>query len=80
MIFATCRLVQYFVKTNQLFKLRYFCFVIEIVSETQLRKYGKFLEDYASQLNAIEKALDDTVGESWDLTLDPISLQVSYMY
>lgn len=51
-------------------------FLIEIVSETQLRKYGKFLEDYASQLSAIEKALDDTVGESWDLTLDPISLQV----
>ncbi|XP_031573328.1 WASH complex subunit 4-like [Actinia tenebrosa] len=49
---------------------------LKIVSETQLRKYGKFLEDYASQLNAIEKALDDTVGESWDLTLDPISLQV----
>lgn len=54
-------------------------FLIEIVRETQLKKYGKFLEDYASQLSAIEKALDDTVGESWDLTLDPISLQV-YMY
>lgn len=49
---------------------------IEIVSETQLKKYGKFLEDYASQLNAIEKALDDTVGDTWNLTLDPISLQV----
>jgi len=46
------------------------------VSETQLKKYGKFLEDYASQLNAIEKALDDAVGDTWNLTLDPISLQV----
>lgn len=49
---------------------------LEIVSETQLRKYGKFLEEYANQLDAIEKALDDTVGDTWNLTLDPISLQV----
>lgn len=49
---------------------------VEIVSETQLKKYGKFLEEYANQLHAIEKALDDTVGDTWNLTLDPISLQV----
>ena len=41
-----------------------------------MRKYGQFLEEYASQLKAIEDALDDSVGDSWDFTLDPIALQV----
>ena len=48
----------------------------EIVGEVQLKKYGKFLEDYAIQLREIEDALDDSIGDSWDMTLDPISLQV----
>ena len=48
----------------------------EIVGDVQLRKYGKFLEDYASQLQEIEEALEESVGDSWDMTLDPISLQV----
>lgn len=43
-----------------------------------MRKYGQFLEEYASQLKAIEDALDDSVGDSWDFTLDPIALQVGY--
>ncbi len=51
---------------------------IEIVGEVQLRKYGKFLEEYATQLKGIEDALDDSIGDVWDFTLDPISLQVSY--
>ena len=50
--------------------------VTEIVGDVQLRKYGKFLEDYASQLQEIEDALEESVGDSWDMTLDPISLQV----
>ena len=53
-------------------------FSLEIVGEAQLRKYGQFLEEYASQLKAIEDALDDSVGDSWDFTLDPITLQVCY--
>jgi hypothetical protein len=48
----------------------------EIVSEVQLRKYGQFLEEYASQLKGIEDALDEWIGESWDFSLDPIQLQV----
>ena len=48
-----------------------------IVGEVQLKKYGQFLEEHASQLKGIEDALDDTVGDSWDFTLDPIALQVS---
>ena len=42
-----------------------------------MKKYGQFLEEYASQLKAIEDALDDSVGDSWDFSLDPIALQVS---
>ena len=48
----------------------------EIVGELQLKKYGGFLEDYATQLKEIEDALDDSIGDSWDMTLDPIALQV----
>ncbi|XP_041350230.1 WASH complex subunit 4-like isoform X3 [Gigantopelta aegis] len=49
---------------------------LKIVGELQLRKYGKFLEDYASQLKEIEDALDESIGDCWDMTLDPIALQV----
>ncbi|CAI9722200.1 Hypothetical predicted protein [Octopus vulgaris] len=48
---------------------------LKIVGEVQLRKYGKFLEEYSTQLKDIEDALDDCIGDSWDATLDPISLQ-----
>ena len=50
-----------------------------IVGEAQLKKYGQFLEEYASQLKGIEDALDDSVGDSWDFTLDPIALQVLFI-
>lgn len=48
----------------------------EIHTEVQLKNYGKFLEEYTSQLKGIEEALDDTIGDVWDFTLDPIALQV----
>ena len=51
-------------------------YVPEIVGEVQLRKYGKFLEDYATQLHEIEVALGESIGDSWDMTLDPVALQV----
>ena len=41
-----------------------------------LKKFGKFLDDYATQLKDIEDALGESIGDSWDMTLDPISLQV----
>ncbi|CAM1154503.1 KIAA1033 (predicted) [Pycnogonum litorale] len=47
----------------------------KIVGEVQLRKYGKFMEDYIKQLEAIEDALDESIGDLWDVHLDPISLQ-----
>ncbi|XP_056000960.1 WASH complex subunit 4-like isoform X5 [Ostrea edulis] len=48
----------------------------KIVGELQLKKYGMFMEEYATQLREIEDALDDSIGESWDFTLDPIALQL----
>lgn len=48
----------------------------ELAGEIQLKKYGLFFNEYATQLKAIESALDETAGESWDFTLDPIALQV----
>ena len=46
----------------------------EIVGEVQLRKYGTFLEEYASQLLDIEDALDESLGDAWDYSYDPIAL------
>lgn len=48
----------------------------EIHAEVQLKSYGKFLEEYTSQLKRIEDALDDSVGDVWDFSLDPIALKV----
>ncbi|XP_054719351.1 WASH complex subunit 4-like [Uloborus diversus] len=50
--------------------------VIKIVGEVQLRKYGKFLEEYSTQLRAIEHALDETLSDVWNSELDPVSLQL----
>lgn len=48
----------------------------EIHTEVQIKKYSKFLEEYVSQLKGIEDALDDSIGDVWDFTLDPIALKV----
>ncbi|XP_021574896.1 WASH complex subunit 4-like, partial [Carlito syrichta] len=48
----------------------------EIHAEVQLKNYGKFLEEYASQLRRIEDALDDSIGDVWDFNLDPIALKL----
>uniref|UniRef100_A0A4W3I8L6 WASH complex subunit 4 n=1 Tax=Callorhinchus milii TaxID=7868 RepID=A0A4W3I8L6_CALMI len=49
---------------------------LEIHAEVQLKNYGKFLEEYTNQLKGIEDALDDSVGDVWDFTLDPIALKL----
>ena len=49
---------------------------LEIHTEVQLKNYGKFLEEYTSQLKGIEDALDESIGDVWDFTLDPIALKV----
>lgn len=38
--------------------------------------YRKFISEYADQLRGIEDALDETLGDAWDFSLDPIALQV----
>uniref|UniRef100_A0A8C8LNW8 WASH complex subunit 4 n=1 Tax=Oncorhynchus tshawytscha TaxID=74940 RepID=A0A8C8LNW8_ONCTS len=48
----------------------------KIHTEVQQKNYGKFLEEYTSQLKGIEDALDDSIGDVWDFTLDPIALKV----
>uniref|UniRef100_A0A5F9CBQ2 WASH complex subunit 4 n=1 Tax=Oryctolagus cuniculus TaxID=9986 RepID=A0A5F9CBQ2_RABIT len=48
----------------------------KIHAEVQLKNYGKFLEEYTSQLRRIEDALDDSIGDVWDFNLDPIALKL----
>ena len=48
----------------------------EIVSEVQVRKFGKFLEEYASQLKDVEDAVEESKGDSWDKMLDPVAIEV----
>lgn len=50
----------------------------EIHTEVQLKNYSKFLDEYTSQLRGIEEALDDSIGDVWDFTLDPIALKVKH--
>ncbi|KPP68340.1 hypothetical protein Z043_112994, partial [Scleropages formosus] len=48
----------------------------KIHTEVQLKNYVNFLEDYTSQLKGIEDALDESIGDVWDFTLDPIALKL----
>uniref|UniRef100_A0A672RQ52 WASH complex subunit 4 n=1 Tax=Sinocyclocheilus grahami TaxID=75366 RepID=A0A672RQ52_SINGR len=48
----------------------------EIHTEVQVKNYEKFLEEYTAQLQGIEEALDDSIGDVWDFTLDPIALKL----
>lgn len=49
--------------------------VVRIVGQLQLRRYGKFMEDYTAQLKSMEQSLDETICDAWDSELDAISLQ-----
>lgn len=49
----------------------------ELAGRKELEGYRKFLKEYAQQLKGIEEALDETLGDAWDFTFDPIALQVS---
>ncbi|XP_077568439.1 WASH complex subunit 4 [Stigmatopora nigra] len=48
----------------------------KIHTEVQLKNYRKFLDEYTAQLSGIEEALDDSIGDVWDFTLDPIALKL----
>ena len=54
-----------------------FCTITEIAGEKEYKKYTEFMTDYVKQLSDIEEALDNSLGDTWDMTLDPITLQVS---
>lgn len=50
---------------------------LEIARDVQQKKFVKFLEEHTTQLKDIEDALVESVGDAWDMTLDPVSLQVN---
>lgn len=35
------------------------------------------MKEYSEQLQNMEVALDETLGDAWDFTLDPLALQVT---
>lgn len=49
----------------------------ELAGKKEYDAYEGFLREYSHQLRGIEEALDDTLGDAWDFTLDPIALQVA---
>ncbi|XP_065176385.1 WASH complex subunit 4-like [Sycon ciliatum] len=49
---------------------------LKIVGEVLIKKFGTFLDDYASQLRDIEDAVDVKMGDAWDFNVDPIRLLV----
>uniref|UniRef100_A0A1X7SKA8 WASH complex subunit 4 N-terminal domain-containing protein n=1 Tax=Amphimedon queenslandica TaxID=400682 RepID=A0A1X7SKA8_AMPQE len=49
----------------------------DLAGQKELEKYEQFLKEYSEQLNGIEEALDDTLGDLWDFTLDPVGLQTT---
>ena len=52
------------------------CCITELAGKKELEGYNHFLTEYSQQLKGIEEALDDTFGDAWEFTLDPIALQV----
>lgn len=55
------------------------CFV-DIAGKKELESYEGFVKEYSEQLQKMELALDETLGEAWDFTLDPLALQVNIDY
>ena len=53
------------------------CVSVDIAGKKELESYEGFLKEYSEQLQNMELALDETLGEAWDFTLDPLALQVS---
>lgn len=49
-----------------------------MAGKKEKENYEEFIQQYTEQLSGIRAALDDTFGEAWDFSLDPIALQVYY--
>ena len=54
----------------------FLCLSPELAGKKERENYEDFLQQYRDQLTGIQAALDDTFGEAWDFSLDPIALQV----
>eukprot|EP01133_Synstelium_polycarpum_P004078 gene4078-4750_t len=48
----------------------------KLVGEQQLTKLNQFAVDYAQQIWQIEEALDESINETSDLNIDPVSLHI----
>lgn len=48
----------------------------ELAGKKELMNYQMFIAEHSKQLKGIEDLLDETLGDAWDFTLDPIALQV----
>lgn len=48
----------------------------ELAGKKELLNYQAFISEHSKQLKGIEELLDETLGDAWDFTLDPIALQV----
>jgi len=46
------------------------------VGEILLNKMRRFVEEHSKQLKDIEEALDESLSEAWDSTVDPIGLDI----
>lgn len=51
-------------------------FIADLAGKKELENYEEFIKKYYGQLEGIETALNDTLGDAWDFTLDPMLLQV----
>ena len=52
----------------------------ELAGKKELEGYKEFIREYSTQLKGIEEALDETRGDAWDFTFDPIALHVSVVW
>lgn len=52
----------------------------ELAGKKELEGYKEFIREYSTQLKGIEEALDETLGDAWDFTFDPIALHVSVVW
>ncbi|CAI8002431.1 WASH complex subunit 4 [Geodia barretti] len=51
---------------------------LQLAGKKERENYEEFIQQYTEQLAGIQAALDDTFGEAWDFSLDPIALQAGH--
>jgi hypothetical protein len=48
--------------------------LLQKAGENELENYDTFLKEYGTQLSQIEDRLGDAIGDTWDFTVDPVTL------